>query len=410
MNTSTGLAKCSCAHCGGHLEFDTAYAGAQIACPHCAKETVLYIPGQTPPPPVPSPAVAQAAPVAHSGYMLGGKSTPPGCPTSPLVAGRLPAPRGETFAPQAARASWIIFFVVLGLSCLLGGAGEQMKPVLLTAIPLLMLIGVALGVIALFAIRTHGIRGILIPALIGIFLNAGFLGALHRVRQIAVRKEVCRKADLAIADALRQADQGMITNLLPTGDAHIDASFRVWAELLNNVYVLRKSTASELNTLGEQQNLCSLGSSAAIKSEMDKRVAARKLIEKHQQEFSAVYDSARQKMRALKLPKKMEQRDLKNLTPGPNTDKGYSVRLQVEQAQFELLQFLWSEFGRYRVANQQVLFTSELKLQEFNRLTGSLEKAVREAQEVVRWQKSERQAVKTQLGQIARKANLEESP
>ncbi len=41
---NANLAKCSCNHCDGHLEFDRAYAGARVDCPHCGKETLLYIP------------------------------------------------------------------------------------------------------------------------------------------------------------------------------------------------------------------------------------------------------------------------------------------------------------------------------------------------------------------------------
>ena len=34
--------KTSCIHCGGHLEFAPAQAGARIACPHCGQETPLF--------------------------------------------------------------------------------------------------------------------------------------------------------------------------------------------------------------------------------------------------------------------------------------------------------------------------------------------------------------------------------
>src|SRR5258708_36249549 len=35
---------CSCSHCYGRLEFDAVHAGTVIQCPHCRKETVLFIP------------------------------------------------------------------------------------------------------------------------------------------------------------------------------------------------------------------------------------------------------------------------------------------------------------------------------------------------------------------------------
>ena len=35
------LAKCSCAHCGNHIEFPVEAAGEQVACPHCGQPTEL---------------------------------------------------------------------------------------------------------------------------------------------------------------------------------------------------------------------------------------------------------------------------------------------------------------------------------------------------------------------------------
>ncbi len=294
--SATGLAKCSCTYCGGHLEFEVACAGARVACPLCGNQAGLYIPGQTP-----------------------------------------SAPPPYTFVRQ-----------------------------------------------------------------VSILLNGSVFGVLRRVRQILRRNEVSRKAAVAVADVLRQADQGMITNLLPTGDAHVDGSIRVWAELLNKIFVLRGATEWEIKALNEQQIFSALGSRAAIKSEMLKRVAAQKIMLKHQQAFSAIFEFAGHKMRALKLPQEMEQRELRNLDFGPNIDKGYSLRAQVEQTEFELLQFLRSEFGRYRIANRQVLFTSALKLQEFNRLTGNIKNLVREAQELAQRQSADRQELMGQVGQVAR--------
>jgi hypothetical protein len=36
--------KCACQYCKGHIEFDGAYAGFRIVCPHCGSETKLLIP------------------------------------------------------------------------------------------------------------------------------------------------------------------------------------------------------------------------------------------------------------------------------------------------------------------------------------------------------------------------------
>jgi len=36
--------KCECIHCSGHLEFDRAYAGSLVECPHCHQDTRLSLP------------------------------------------------------------------------------------------------------------------------------------------------------------------------------------------------------------------------------------------------------------------------------------------------------------------------------------------------------------------------------
>jgi hypothetical protein len=40
--------KCQCRHCGGGVEFDVARNGESALCPHCNRDTVLFIP-QSPP-------------------------------------------------------------------------------------------------------------------------------------------------------------------------------------------------------------------------------------------------------------------------------------------------------------------------------------------------------------------------
>ena len=50
------LAKCSCSHCGTHLEFPVEGAGALINCPHCGQPTELTL--AAPPPPADRPSAA----------------------------------------------------------------------------------------------------------------------------------------------------------------------------------------------------------------------------------------------------------------------------------------------------------------------------------------------------------------
>src|SRR2546429_6780538 len=80
-----------------------------------------------------------------------------------------PSPRTNAFAHQAAKASWASAIIIFVLVAFGGRVGAR---VLIEFIALfLMVIGLALGVIALFGIRKHGTKGILAPAIVGIILN-----------------------------------------------------------------------------------------------------------------------------------------------------------------------------------------------------------------------------------------------
>src|SRR5438552_19018856 len=50
------VAKCSCQHCGVHLEFPRTAAGAEIDCPQCGQKTVLTLPEDY------DPALAEGGP------------------------------------------------------------------------------------------------------------------------------------------------------------------------------------------------------------------------------------------------------------------------------------------------------------------------------------------------------------
>jgi hypothetical protein len=171
MNTT--LAKCSCSHCDGHLEFDTAYAGARVACPHCGNETLLYIPATASAGPTPSPAPPPTNPAVQSAYRLADETGPRTPAPRPMAA---PPRNTNPFARQAAKASWISFVLALVFGRMLrGGEGPPMKTVFLLAAVLFVLIGFAFAGIALFGIRRHGAKGILIPAVVGIALNGSVL-------------------------------------------------------------------------------------------------------------------------------------------------------------------------------------------------------------------------------------------
>jgi hypothetical protein len=67
---NTNLAKCGCSHCDGHLEFDLAYAGERIACPHSGMETLLDVPVMAGSPTASSSAPPPINPPAPAAYRL----------------------------------------------------------------------------------------------------------------------------------------------------------------------------------------------------------------------------------------------------------------------------------------------------------------------------------------------------
>lgn len=46
MNEQENFVRCNCRHCNGHIEFDMSLfqSGTMVTCPHCGKETPLFIP------------------------------------------------------------------------------------------------------------------------------------------------------------------------------------------------------------------------------------------------------------------------------------------------------------------------------------------------------------------------------
>ncbi len=113
--------------------------------------------------------------ILHDARENSAAAQPP--PPVPLVqATATPQPELKTniFAHQAAKASWIICVVVLllnGFGRRMVGMGAVLDLVAFAGI----LVGLVLGVVALFGIRKYGTKGILANALVGIVISGLFL-------------------------------------------------------------------------------------------------------------------------------------------------------------------------------------------------------------------------------------------
>ncbi len=370
------LVKCSCSHCDGHLEFDTAYAGARITCPHCGKETVLYVPVSAIPPPIPPPVAASTDPAARFAGRLAQPAGPPAPPRRLTAA--LPR-KTNSFARQAARASWVSFIIALLLAAMLRGFEDSpLKPFFLMAPPLIWLIGVVLGILALFGIPRHGTKGILIPAIVGLVLNGLVLGAIplailkagNRRHQLQVTQS---KAAASLQEYIRQVKSGApVAHMPSTGNADIDAGFQIVVDLVNDMGATVDKRDAELARLGERDVSDVLTNRATIKSELGKRSAGLAIIEKWRRDCAALIASAQQKCMAAKIPEGMKQELLLSLDNEGQLRVALAeyvlLRLRHQYTEFNFLQFMYAEFGHYRLVNGAVRFATSDKQEEYNGL------------------------------------------
>lgn len=81
--------------------------------------------------------------------------------------------KSDSFPRQAAKASWMIFILIIFIS-IFGHKVMMLKVIMELLIMLLSVTATILGIIALCNIPKYGTKNILFPAIIGLVLN-GFL-------------------------------------------------------------------------------------------------------------------------------------------------------------------------------------------------------------------------------------------
>ncbi len=319
---NTNLAKCSCSHCDGHLEFDAAYAGERVACPHCGLETLLYIPVVANPPPIPSSAPLPTGPAVQRAYRLAEETGPrPTAPPPTAAPPRITPPRHPNpFARQAAKASWISFIFAWVFSHM--ARGTEFRQVFLVTEMVFVLIGFALALIGLFGIRRYGTKGILMPAVIGLVLNGLVLGELVvPVTATALRKhhEQARRLQFAagVSEYARQVKSGApVTPLPSTGNANLDAGLRMKVDLINELNAVVGEMNAEIVQLKERSVSVVWTNKAAIQSELGKRSAGQTIVQKCEQDAAAIVKSARRRYLASSLPADIKQVALRDLDKG----------------------------------------------------------------------------------------------
>ena len=273
-----------------------------------------------------------------------------------------------------------------------------MKTVFLLAAALFLLIGFAFAVIALFGIRKHGTKGILVPGIIGLILNGLLVGAmlvaivtgLSQRHQLHERK---RQVAASLSEFTRQLESGAPLKRLPsTGDANLDAGYQIMVDMNSEMGAVVEKMDAEIAQLEKRDVCLVLTNKAAIKSELGKRTASQTIIQKHEREAAAIVESARQRCLASKMPEGMKQGVLRELEKGGQVqarlDESFSLRIRLQKAEFDFLQFMYTEFGRYKLIDGEVRFATSNKLEEYNRLSQRL-RDVSEAAEAFNRRRSE---------------------
>ena len=392
---NSNLAKCSCSHCEGHLEFDTAHAGERVACPHCGMETLLYIPDTANPPPASSPAPPRAAPAPPVAYRLAdptGMSNP--APRLAISLPRKTPPRNPNpFARQAAKASWISFIFAWVFSHMARGTEfrPEFRQVFLVTATVFVLIGFTLAVIGLFGIRRYGTKGILMPAVIGLFLNGLTVGAVVVALLVGLIKrhelrEKNRHFAASLKEYLQQVKSGAPVKPLPsTGNANVDAFYQIMFDLNNELHAVYVKMNADLEQLQESDVCLVLTNKAAIKAELDKRTAAQRIIQKCEQDAAALFESAKQRSLASSMPERMKQDALLLWDKGGQVptylDEDLNLRIRVQKAQFDFLEFMFEEFGRYQFVGEKASFAAAAKQAEYDCLVQRLRDVHKDAED-----------------------------
>ena len=103
---------------------------------------------------------------------------------------------------QAAQFSWVSVLCFAGI---IGFTGQVLAPVVRELFGMLfLLVGFVCGIVALFGIRKHGVKGILAPALVGLVMQSLIISIFVTNFMAARERQVRRSAHaLSIPDARR---------------------------------------------------------------------------------------------------------------------------------------------------------------------------------------------------------------
>ena len=145
--------------------------------------------------------------------------------------------RKSAFAHQAAKGSWVSAVLVFAV---LAFGRNSIAPVVLDLIALLLIVlGLVLGVVALFGLPRYGAKGILGPALAGILIN-GLLASIAFCNFFTARAAVLReRAAIPVyaktIDERKTTDERPFRVVAPAGDWTLDESTR--RQLRDNAFI-----------------------------------------------------------------------------------------------------------------------------------------------------------------------------
>lgn len=201
-----------------------------------------------------------------------------------------------------------------------------------------------------------------------------------------------------------KTESGAVPQISPTGDKELDPVLKAFNDLVHDLYGSLDKMEQEIQEL-KINNVYSasvLQSSANIQAEIDKRVAAKAIIQRYQAAFPDMIASARTRLSSVQTSDEARTGALRGFDSGverqtPQLQTMFSLRLQRQDSEEKLLRFMLSTFGDYQVTEKSILFKHPANVEQYNTLNQSLEKTISDAEA---FEKAEQDTMEEQRAKI----------
>jgi hypothetical protein len=207
--------------------------------------------------------------------------------------------------------------------------------------------------------------------------------------------------------AQQVTNDGPITPLAPTGNADLDEGLRPIVDLVNDFKAALGRMEADISEVNQFDVLSPsvLTNQISIESELRKRDDCQEIIKKYQREFPVMIESARAKYATLTISDDAKEGLLRGFdksmkADASTADEMFSLRIRREKADSDLLRFMLTEFGGFRLIDGSVSFEVSAKQEEFKRLSQNIDTIINEAQAFQQRQAAALGAAKGQIKKI----------